>query len=229
MIARLERGRWAAPSDASVTPSAHDDGSDGRLFDRWQTAKGLLVATGLFVIFLVSDWPRELVALGGAGLLLMSRRLHSRDMLGLVDWQLLVLFGGLFVVNGALEQSGLTARAVESLAAAGIDAREPVWLFGLSAALSNLVSNVPAVMLLLPAAAHPLAGPVLALASTLAGNLIVVGSIANIIVVGVAAAHGIAIDWRTHARLGVPVTVVTLVIAALGLWIGAELAAVGVG
>jgi len=217
------------PAGAPATAVSHDEAAGRRPFDRWQTTKGLLVAAGLLLIFLVSDWPRELVALSGAGLLLMSRRLHSRDMLGLVDWQLLVLFVGLFVVNGALEQSGLTARALEGLAASGIDARHPVWLFGLSAALSNLVSNVPAVMLLLPAATHPLAGPILALASTLAGNLIIVGSIANIIVVSVAAANGIAIDWRTHARLGVPVTVVTLGIAALGLWIGSRLAGVGVG
>ena len=92
-------------------------------------------------------------------------------------------------------------------------------LFGVTAVLSNLVSNVPAVMLLLPVATHPLAGPILALASTLAGNLLIVGSIANIIVVDQARRLGVEIDWRTHARVGVPVTLATLAIAAAWLLI----------
>ena len=83
--------------------------------------------------------------------------------------------------------------------------------------LSNLVSNVPATMLLLPAAHHPLAGPILALSSTLAGNLLVVGSIANIIVIDQAARLGIRISWSEHAVVGVPVTLLTLAIAAVWL------------
>jgi len=73
---------------------------------------------------------------------------------------------------------------------------------------------VPAVMLLLPAASHPLAGATLALSSTLAGNLLLVGSIANLIVAEQAGRLGVAIDWRTHARVGVPVTLATLALAA---------------
>jgi Na+/H+ antiporter NhaD/arsenite permease-like protein len=69
-------------------------------------------------------------------------------------------------------------------------------------------------MLLLPAARDALDGAVLALSSTLAGNLIIVGSIANIIVVDQAARHGVEIDWRRHARVGVPVTLITLALAA---------------
>jgi Na+/H+ antiporter NhaD/arsenite permease-like protein len=83
--------------------------------------------------------------------------------------------------------------------------------------LSNVVSNVPAVMLLLQVAKEPSAGPLLALVSTLAGNLLIVGSIANIIVVDAAARQGIRIDWRSHARVGVPVTLATLAIAAVWL------------
>src|SRR2546426_4818257 len=69
-------------------------------------------------VFLTAPWPRELAALAGAGLLLLSRQLHSRRMLGLVDWELLVLFVGLFVVNRAFQQTGLTAEAVRTLAGA---------------------------------------------------------------------------------------------------------------
>jgi Na+/H+ antiporter NhaD/arsenite permease-like protein len=84
---------------------------------------------------------------------------------------LLILFIGLFVVNHALEHTGLTAQAMQALSAAGFPLAEPGPLFAATLVLSNLVSNVPAVMLLLPAATEPLAGPMLALVSTLAGNL----------------------------------------------------------
>jgi Na+/H+ antiporter NhaD/arsenite permease-like protein len=178
-------------------------------FDRWQSAKG-----GLVLDFLFTAWPRELLALCAAGILLASRRMASREILGLVDWHLLVLFGGLFVVNGALADSGAPEQALAALRARGVALEQPAWLFGASAVLSNLVSNVPAVMLLLPAAKHPLAGPVLALASTLAGNLLLVGSVANLIVAEQAGRLGVALDWRTHARIGVPVTFATLALAA---------------
>jgi len=151
--------------------------------------------------------------------LLCSRRMRSREMLGLVDWQLLVLFLGLFVVNHAMAVSSNMALIKHSLAAHGIHVEQPAWLFGLCVIFSNLVSNVPAVMLLLPSASHPLAGPILALSSTLAGNLIIIGSIANIIVIDQARQLGTRITWGEHARVGVPVTLLTLAVAALWLWL----------
>jgi Na+/H+ antiporter NhaD/arsenite permease-like protein len=208
-------GRWAAvmapkpPEDAREEPVAP--------LDSWQSAKGLVVAGVLLVLFLFTAWPRDVAALAGAGLLLMSRKLHSRKMLGLVDWELLVLFIGLFVVNHAFQETGLAAAAVSDLAARGVHLDHPGPLFVATLLLSNAVSNVPAVMLLLPVATHPMAGPLLALVSTLAGNLFIVGSIANIIVVDAASRCGVAIDWRTHARVGIPVTLVTLAILAVYL------------
>src|SRR6185503_7231912 len=123
-------------------------------------------------------------------------------------------FIGLFVVNHALERTGVTRHVFQELAASGLSMREPGMLFGATFLLSNLVSNVPAVMLLLPAATEPFSGPMLALVSTLAGNLLIVGSIANMIVVSAAARRGIEIDWREHARVGIPVTLLTLGITA---------------
>ena len=216
LIAWRARGRWLLPHAQDPAPAGRRF-DDDLPFDAWQTAKGLAVAAVLLGLFLSSDIPREVAALTGAGVLLMSRRLHSTRMLGLVDWELLVLFIGLFVVNRAFQQTGLIAHAVSALAPLGIVLERPAELFAATFALSNVVSNVPAVMLLLPLASDPLAGPILALASTLAGNLLIVGSIANIIVVDAAAKQGVRIDWRTHARVGVPVTLVTLVIAAAGL------------
>jgi Na+/H+ antiporter NhaD/arsenite permease-like protein len=190
-------------------------------FDRAQTMKGVIVTVALIAAFLFTSWPRELVALTAAGTLLVSRRLASRDMIGLVDWHLLVLFIGLFVVNRAIAQSGFVGGLLMMSRMAGADLTHPPVLFAVTAVLSNVVSNVPAVMLLLPAARDALDGAVLALSSTLAGNLIVVGSIANIIVVDQAARLGVEIDWRRHARVGVPVTVLSLALAAAWLAIRA--------
>ncbi len=204
------------PPDATRLPALD---AEVPALDRWQTAKGLAVAVGLLVVFLFTGWRHDVAALVGAGVLLLSRRFHSSQVMGLIDWELLVLFIGLFVVNHAFERTGLMLEAVQWLAAQGVALGEPGPLFVGTLLLSNLVSNVPAVMLLLPHAAHPLAGPVLALSSTLAGNLLIVGSIANIIVVEQAQALGVTIGWRRHARVGIPVTLVTLLLAAGWLWL----------
>lgn len=182
-------------------------------FDRKQTIKGAVLLVFLVIAFLIGRWPREVLALAAAGILLCSRRMQSRDMLGLVDWHLLVLFMSLFVVNRAFEACGAASAAAGKLEDAGVNLGNPWWLFAASVFFSNLVSNVPAVMLLLPFASHPIAGPILALSSTLAGNLFVVGSIANIIVLEQAGRLGVSISWREHARIGVPVTAGTLAIA----------------
>jgi Na+/H+ antiporter NhaD/arsenite permease-like protein len=218
LISWRSRGLWQLESSEPATAAVPPHPEPPPPVDCWQSAKGIGVAAAVFMLFLFAPLPREVVALTAAGVLMMSRKLHSHKMLGLVDWQLLVLFVGLFVVNHALDKTGLTTQAVERLAALGLDLHQPGPLFVAALALSNIVSNVPAVMLLLPVATHELAGPVLALASTLAGNLLIVGSIANIIVVDAAARRGIRIDWKRHARTGVPVTVATLAISWLYLW-----------
>ena len=211
------RGRWML-ADGAAGPAPAGD-AEAVPLDRWQTAKGLGVAAGVLLAFLFTDWPREVVALVGAGLLLMSRRMRSSRVLGLVDWELLVLFVGLFVVNAALQRTGLPQRLVADIAAHGVHLDQPGPMALATFVLSNIVSNVPAVMLLLPVATHPLDGPLLALVSTFAGNLFIVGSIANIIVVDAARRRGVVIDWRRHAALGVPVTLVTLgVVAAYLAW-----------
>ena len=211
LIAWQTKGRWEE-SAADMEPEAGNIS-----FDAWQTTKGLIIAGALLVAFLVAPWPREHMALIGAGILLMSRQLRSRNMLGLVDWELLVLFMSLFVVNAAFQRTGLTEHAIAWLASLGVRLDQPGALFGATFVLSNLVSNVPAVMLLIPVVHHPLGGVMLALVSTLAGNLLIVGSIANIIVVDAAARRGIVIDWKRHARVGVPVTLMTLAVSGVYL------------
>ncbi len=187
-------------------------GDDEPAFDAWQTAKGLGVAVALLAVFLFTDWPREVAALVGAGVLLLSRRLHSSEVMGQVDWPLLLLFIGLFIVNHAFQRTGLAADAVAWLGARGARLSDPGALLVAGVALSNLVSNVPAVMLLLPHLQGDAAGVTLALVSTLAGNLLLVGSIANLIVADLARTSGLVIDWKRHATTGVPVALGSLLL-----------------
>jgi Na+/H+ antiporter NhaD/arsenite permease-like protein len=207
----------AATPPAVILADTHAAPSEAQVLDAWQTTKGLVVAAALMGVFLFTDWPREVAALLGAAVLLLSRRLHTADVMGCVDWPLLVLFIGLFVVNHGFDGTGLAAQAVGWLGMQGVHLSDPGALLVGGAALSNLVSNVPAVMLLLPHLKGFEAGVTLALVSTFAGNLLLVGSIANLIVVDLAQKDGVLIDWRSHARVGVPVTLLTL--AMLWLWL----------
>lgn len=211
VVRTLYAGRWERETPIPRLEQAP--------FNAWQTSKGLVLLGVLIAVFLFSPVPRGVAALAAAGVLFTSRHMASRRMLAEVDWQLLVLFGGLFVVNHVLGTSGVLERIVAGIAGAGVDLGHPAWLFGTTVLLSNLVSNVPAVMLLLPVSSDPQAGPVLALASTLAGNLFLVGSIANLIVADQAGQLGVRIGWREHARVGVPVTILTVAIAAAWLWL----------
>ena len=211
VIGWLYRGRWRKATHAVLV--------DTQPFDRWQTIKATLITVVLMALFLFSPWPRDILAITAAGVLLASRKLTSRSMLGQVDWQLLVLFVGLFIVNHALASSGLLGQMMAFAQQQGVDMHQPTTLFFSVIVLSNLVSNVPSTMLLLPSATHPLAGPILGLAGTFAGNLFIVGSIANIIVVEQASILNVKITWRDHARVGVPVTIGCLAIAALWLWL----------
>lgn len=208
---------WGLGARAAAPEPAHPAGARPQAeaapaYDRWQTAKGLTVALALLGVFLFTDWNRDVAALVGAGVLLLSRRFHSADVMGFVDWPLLLLFIGLFVVNHAFGQTGLATEAVQWLALRGVHLSEPGVLLVLGTLLSNLVSNVPAVMLLLPhlGADPQQAGLLLALVSTFAGNLLLVGSIANLIVADLAAREGIVLDWKRHILTGLPVTLASL-------------------
>ena len=167
--------------------------------------------------------PPAMMAAIGAALLLITRTVEPRRVYDEVDWGLLVFFVGLFVIVAGAERAGLTASLLQPIATWDLH-RIPIFVT-VTAALSNLVSNVPAVMLLrtlVVSFPDPETGwLVLAMASTLAGNLTITGSIANIIVVERAAAEGVQIEFRDYFRVGLPVTVATLIVGSLWLWIGA--------
>jgi Na+/H+ antiporter NhaD/arsenite permease-like protein len=179
--------------------------------DRPGLAKALL-ATLLLLIMFATPLPHVTGILLVAGFLLISRRLATRTMLGLVDWHLLVLFGGLFVVTYALGTTGLPERALAWLATSGLGLDRLTLLAPLTLLGANTIGNVPLVVLLLAVAPDLGEGTLYALAvlSTLAGNLLVVGSLANIIAVERARDAGVVLSFAEHARCGVPMTLLSL-------------------
>jgi len=177
-----------------------------------------VVVTAAVLAGFMAGAPPALVAAVGAAILLITRSLEPRLVYDEVDWGLLVFFIGLFLIVGGAEQVGLTSLLLEvalrwNLHNAGI-------LTIVTAALSNLVSNVPAVMLLkslAPGFQNPRhAWLVLAMASTLAGNLTITGSIANIIVVE-RSRPAVHIGFWDYFRVGLPVTAATLLFGWLWL------------
>jgi Na+/H+ antiporter NhaD/arsenite permease-like protein len=165
--------------------------------------------------------PPALMAAIGAALLLVTRTMEPRKVYDEVDWGLLVFFVGLFVIVGGADRAGLTADLLQPIRAWDLH-RLPIFVTA-AAVLSNLVSNVPAVMLLrtvVPGFPDPHAGWLaLAMSSTLAGNLTITGSVANIIVVERAAAEGVHIGFREYVRAGIPLTVTTLTFGTVWLWL----------
>lgn len=188
--------------------------------DLYLIYKTLILLAGLVVcfIFVRGQW-RAVAALGGAGILLCSHRAKAARLYQLVDWNLILLFLGLFVVNGAMKAQGLTTSAFDRVAATGVNLQHPLTLSGVTLLLSNVVSNVPAVLLLQPSIPpdyHQL-WYLLALVSTWAGNLTLVGSIANLIVAESSAAYGVRLDLKTYCLVGIPLTLATVSLGTM--WI----------
>jgi Na+/H+ antiporter NhaD/arsenite permease-like protein len=178
-----------------------------------------VLAVGVMLIAFLAGVPIALVAIAGAAYTLFTRRVKPEKVYREVNWQLLVLFVGLFVLTGGFERSGLVEDLIRAAGALGLD--RPAMLTAITALISNLVSNVPAVLLLkpiVPTLGEPERGwLILAMASTLAGNLTLLGSVANLIVVEAARAARIEIGFLEYCRVGVPLTVLTLVLGWLVL------------
>ena len=167
----------------------------------------------------VLGFPPALVASLGAAAMLISRTRNPREVYDEVDWGLLIFFLGLFVIIGGAQEAGVNAYLLKT--ADRWSLRNPVVFTVAVALLSNVVSNVPAVMLIKPAVAgfsSPHMGwLLLAMASTLAGNLTITGSIANIIVAEQARKEA-EIRFQDYFAIGLPVTLLTLAVGALWLW-----------
>ncbi len=177
-----------------------------------------LIASLVMIVLFFAGWPVPKVAVVIGALLLITRRVNPEKVYRRIDWSLLVMFVGLFVVVAGGEKTSLE----KDLATfAGRIHLENVYLLSaFSAVLSNLVSNVPAVLVFKPFVAH-LGNPTqtwltLAMSSTLAGNLTVLGSVANLIVIQ-QARHKVTIGFWEHFRVGAPLAILTLLLGAF--WI----------
>ncbi len=178
--------------------------------------KAAIVALLMMAGFFAGIAPARLALVAGA-VLLVTRAVKSGKIYREIDWPLLLLFAGLFIVVAGFEKSLLSPRMIAAIGRQQLD-RAPV-LALVTAALSNLVSNVPAVLVLQPfvgALPDPRrAWLIMAMAATLAGNLTILGSVANLIVVERAAKRGVTIGFWQYFRVGAPLTVLTIL---AGLW-----------
>lgn len=183
--------------------------------------KPVIIATGVVMGFFAGVPPAMMGALGAA-ILLITRTVDPHKVYEEVDWGLLVFFVGLFIIVGGAENAGIVAHLL-NMARYG-NLQNTAVFAAVVAVISNIVSNVPAVMLLkslVPGLANPhTAWLVLAMASTLAGNLTITGSVANIIVVETAK-NDVHIGFWDYFRVGLPITLLTLAFGTLWLaWRG---------
>jgi len=221
ILAWFQRGNW------QLKASDQCDTSNMTLpevrFDTFETIKAIVITVIVIGLFIFTDYDKGLIALTAGCLLLLNGRYDSRAMIGKIDWGLLLLFFGLFVVNAAMDSTGMPQRFVNWLSASGINLKEPITLFITTAVLSDIISNVPSVMLLLPYATDQLAGPLIVLSSGLSSNMILIGSLANIIVVDAAASRGLKIGFWDFVKVGLPASLISMVIGfvwvlLVGIW-----------
>ncbi|HEY7426224.1 MAG TPA: anion transporter [Gemmataceae bacterium] len=214
------RRRLVPPKIVDVTgPIQHEAPAPERRAHTWLRNKSVLAALAAVTLFFVlPSQYLPVIALGAAAFLMIGRIVNPDKIYRQIDWGLLVLFAGLFVVVHAFQVHVVRLWGVEGWTWL---LNRPVDLLSLmSAALSNLVSNVPAVLLFEPVMQHmpvvsrETAWLALAMSSTFAGNLTVLGSVANLIVVENARREGVTISFWEYCKVGVPLTLLTL---ALGI------------
>lgn len=178
--------------------------------------KSALVATAMVVLFFAGQ-PVAKVAILGGSVLLFTRRVKAEKIYHEIDWPLLLMFVGLFIVVAGVETAVLSPDVVDAVGRLHLET--VLILSTVTAGLSNIVSNVPAVLALKPFIAD-LHNPqrawlVVAMASTLAGNFTLVGSVANLIVAQRARTHGVIIGFWDYFKVGAPLTVLTIL---FGVW-----------
>lgn len=174
--------------------------------------KSLIVTSTLLIAFLFGV-PTAEATLIAAALLLITRRLNPERLLHKVDWDLLVMFSGLFILTESVQKMGFLNQLSPFV-------HTPIRVLGMTTLLSNLVSNVPAILLLQHLIPHPDTRTwlLLAAASTLAGNLTLLGSVANLIVAEAVKKSGFSLTFWEHLRFGLPLTIATLTLTFFWLY-----------
>jgi Na+/H+ antiporter NhaD/arsenite permease-like protein len=209
LIALLNRDQF--PRAVRFTPKAATVRIHGA-----QMAKAVVVTLAVIGLFFVGMPVAQAALLGGA-LLLITRAIKARKVYREIDGSLLLMFAGLFVVVAGAEKVLLTPQAIAAVNGLRLG---DVWILtAMTAALSNIISNVPAVLALKPFVQNlpdaNRAWLVVAMSSTLAGNLTLIGSVANLIVAERARAAGIELSFAAYCRVGIPLTFLSL---AFGAW-----------
>lgn len=183
--------------------------------------KTVLVAAAMVVLFFLGQ-PVAKVAIVGGAFLLLTRRVSPTKIYREIDWPLLVMFVGLFIVVAGLEKAAIDPNLPALMGA--LHFNDNAVLGVITAVLSNIVSNVPAVLVLKPFV-EELHDPqrawlVVAMTATLAGNFTLVGSVANLIVAQRAKARGVEVRFWPYFAIGAPLTVITILAGLLWLEIG---------
>jgi Na+/H+ antiporter NhaD/arsenite permease-like protein len=201
---------------------------------------GLLIQCGVVVVAVFAAFVGQsvlhiepsVVALLGAGVLILISRLEPSDYLAAVEWETLLFFAGLFVMVGALVKTGvITGLAHAATAVTGGNPLVTVMMIlGVSAPVSGIVDNIPYVATMAPIVSELAAGLAhhahsgalwwaLTFGADFGGNLTAVGASANVVMLGIARRSDSPISFWEFTRKGVLVTAMSLGIAALYLWL----------
>src|SRR5207244_7798942 len=174
-----------------------------QVLDRNQTIKCGAAVLSLLILF-STPLPRAIVALIIAALLLANRQITSRTMIAAIDWPLLLLVACLFAITGQLNDSGIAAKVLAFLDDWRLLPNNLLVLFPFAAVTSNAIGSVPTAMLFLQIWPNPPAGVLYALAllSTLAGNLLLTGSLTNLLIAEQSERMGAGLTFRTYAQAG---------------------------
>lgn len=200
-------------TDGAFAPAEEEAAAERKRVNRPLAIKTGLVAAAMVAAFFLGA-PIATAAIVAGAALLLTRRVKPARVWAEIDWPLLVMFAGLFVVTAGVEKALITPDVVTAAGRLALD--DTLVLSVVTAVLSNVVSNVPAVLVLEPFV-KGLADPqrawlVVAMASTLAGNFTLVGSIANLIVAERARAFGVEVDFWTYLKVGAPLTLATIAV-----------------
>jgi Na+/H+ antiporter NhaD/arsenite permease-like protein len=192
----------------------------------------LVLVFTAFIAHSVLHIAPSIVALLGAGVLILISRLEQRDYLASVEWETLLFFVGLFVMVGALVKTGV----IDELARAAIEFTDGnglltvMLILGVSAPVSGVIDNIPYTATMtpivselaasIPDMAHPNAlWWALALGADFGGNLTAVGASANVVMLGIARRADNPISFWEFTRKGLLITVLSIALSAIYLWL----------
>jgi len=183
--------------------------------------KPLLIKSTISLLFMligfIAGMPIPITALSAASLLLFTRRIKPERVFREIDWSLLIFFASLFIITSTL--NNLLFQGQNFGVDKNIDFKGIINLAIISTLLSNVVSNVPAVLLLNPIISsindNRVAWLVISMATTFAGNLTLLGSVANMIVAESASKSGVKLKFIEYMKTGIPITIITIFIGII--------------